>query len=276
MPRVPAPAMAAPVARATTASVRAPAHATAAPVRIVATDGGFDAPQTIPAGMRHVVFENRGGKIHEVMFVKLADGMSADAYAAQVKSGVLFPKGALDYSGVGLTSPGEGTELWVQLDAGEYVLICWDDSRSSIRPIRVSATGARDDPPPKEDVTLRLSDFQFELDRPIRKGVQVIRIQAAGPSLHEADIFRLHPGRIAADVRHWYKDDDMKTPAPAVALGGILDSHDTHRVVWIRRTFTPGRYVLHCAIPLEGQDARSGEHHTIHADAGMVKTFEVE
>ncbi|HYV18777.1 MAG TPA: hypothetical protein VFC25_07090 [Verrucomicrobiae bacterium] len=253
-----------------------PALAIAAPVRIIATDKGFDAPETIPAGMRHVVFENHGTKVHEVMFVKLAEGMSADDYAAQVKNDVLFPKGALDYSGVGLTSPGEGTDLWVHLDAGEYVLICWDDSRSSIRPLRVNATSAKDDPPPKEDVTLRLTDFQFELDRPIRKGVQVIRIEAAGPSLHEADIFRLHPGKSAADVRHWYKVDEMKSPAPAVALGGILDSHDTHRVVWIRKTFSPGRYVLHCAIPLEGQDARSGEHHTIHADAGMVKTFEIE
>src|SRR4051812_24096303 len=80
----------------------------AAPVHIVANDKGFDAPARISAGMRHVLFENHGHGIHEVMFVKLPTGMTAADYVAQVKAGELFPKGALDYSGAGLTSPGEG------------------------------------------------------------------------------------------------------------------------------------------------------------------------
>jgi hypothetical protein len=248
----------------------------AAPVRIVATDVGFEAPDTIAAGMRHVAFENHGKDIHEVLFTKLAPGMSAEDYLAQVKSGVLFPKGALDRSGVGLTSPGQGTEMWVNLDAGEYVLVCWRHVRASLRPLRVRDTGARDDAPPREDVTIRLTDFQFELDRRIARGPQVIRFEMRGPSVHEADIFLLHPGRTAADVRRWYKDEDLKGEAPADALGGVLDSHDIGRAVWIRKTFAPGRYVLHCAIPLEGLEAKTGPHGNLHADAGMVKTFDVE
>ena len=43
----------------------------AEPVRITASDTGFDAPAKISAGMRHVYFENHGKQIHEVMFVKL-------------------------------------------------------------------------------------------------------------------------------------------------------------------------------------------------------------
>ena len=76
-------------------------------------------------------------------------------------------------------------------------------------------------------------------------------------------------------MQRWYKDEDLKEPAPADALGGVLDSNDLKRVVWLRRTFTPGRYVLHCAMPMS-PDAKSGESHPIHADAGMVTTFAVE
>jgi hypothetical protein len=251
-----------------------PLLATAAPVRIIATDQGFEAPASIDAGMRHVLFENRGREIHEFMFVKLPHGMSAADYAAQVKAGELFPKGALDYSGAGLTSPGEGTELWLGLDAGEYAIICWHHPRASVRPLRVKASSAADDVPPREDLTLQLADFRFELSGPVRKGARVIRIETPGPSMHEADIFRLLPGHDAADVRRWYKEAELEGPPPAVALGGILDNHDVARVVWLRKTFVPGRYVLHCAMPM-ASDAKSGQHSANHADVGMVTTFEV-
>jgi len=46
----------------------------APPFRIIATDAGFDAPNDVAAGLRHIVFENRGTEIHEAMLVKLPKG----------------------------------------------------------------------------------------------------------------------------------------------------------------------------------------------------------
>lgn len=63
------------------------------PIRIVATDRGFAFPDTVAAGLLHVVFENVGSDIHEVMFVKLPDGMSGDDYLEGVRGGQAFPKG---------------------------------------------------------------------------------------------------------------------------------------------------------------------------------------
>ncbi len=251
-----------------------PLLAAAAPVHIVANDDGFEAPARISAGMRHILFENHGHEIHETMFVKLPAGMTAADFLAHVKAGELFPKGALDYSGAGLMSPGEGTELWLQLDAGEYALICWHHSRRAVRALSVQTSNEADDTPPAADVTLKLLDFRFELSGPVRKGQRVLRVETPGPSMHEADIFRLLPGRDAADVRRWYKQDDLKGEPAAIALGGILDSHDVARVVWVRKNFIPGRYVLHCAMPMS-MEAKPGEHPAIHADAGMVLSFEV-
>jgi hypothetical protein len=68
------------------------------PFRIIATDAGFQAPDNMPAGLRHVVMENRGSMIHEAMLVKLPKGMTPDDYVAAVRKGSLFPEGALDYS----------------------------------------------------------------------------------------------------------------------------------------------------------------------------------
>jgi hypothetical protein len=243
-------------------------------IRIIANDNGFEAPRTVSPGLRHIVFENHGTKIHEAMLIKLPPGMGVEGFREEVKKGALFPEGALDHSGPGLMSAGETTELWLRVDSGEYVLICWNHTRDSVRGFTVTKGESRDDTPPAEDATLVLRDFRFELRGRLKKGTQVIKIENRGPSLHEADLFRLHPDRVATDVQRWYKDE-LAGPAPADALGGVLDSHDIKRAVWLRRMFTPGRYMFHCGLPIN-LHARSGETSTIHADAGMVMTFEID
>src|SRR2546423_2483370 len=93
------------------------------PFRIIAKDTGFEAPAGVAAGLRHVIFENRGSEIHEAMLVKLPKGMSANDYMAAVKAGSILPEGGLEYSGRGLTSPGETDEIWLKVDTGQYMLI---------------------------------------------------------------------------------------------------------------------------------------------------------
>lgn len=245
------------------------------PFRILARDTGFEAPNSVAAGLRHIVFENRGTEIHEAMLVKLPAGVSATDYVAAVQGGSLFPKGALDYSGPGLTSPGETVEIWLRVDPGQYLLICWNSDHATstaIHPFTVQGAAA-DDAPPKEDVVLKLVDFRFELEGNLEKGRQVIRVETPGPAMHEVDFYRLHEGRTLADLKRWRKEQG--SPAPAVALGGVLDSHDPSRVVWVRKNFLPGRYVLHCEMPVS-TDASAGETHLTHADVGMVREIEIK
>jgi hypothetical protein len=44
---------------------RQAAQKEAPPFRIVATDAGFEAPDTLAAGLRHITFENRGSEVHD-------------------------------------------------------------------------------------------------------------------------------------------------------------------------------------------------------------------
>ena len=57
-----------------------PMVAATAPVRIIADDAGLQAPAKIGSGTRHILFENHGKEIHEAMFVKLSEGMTAAGY----------------------------------------------------------------------------------------------------------------------------------------------------------------------------------------------------
>jgi hypothetical protein len=246
------------------------------PIRIVATDAGFEAPSAMRPGLRHVVFENRGSQVHEGMLVKLPEGMSANDFTDAVNRGVMFPEGALDYSGPGLTSPGESTELWLRVDPGRYVLFCWNGDHSEktkVHSFTVEGDGG-DDVSPRADVEVRLVNYRFELEGELRAGVRVLRVETPGPAMHEMDLFRLHPGKTAEDVIRWRKNENDPGPAPADALGGVLDSHDLSRVVWVRRNFVPGRYLLHCAMPLT--TGAAADAHKSHADLGMVREIEVE
>ena len=127
------------------------------PFQIIATDSGFVAPGELAAGMRHIIFQNHGSNIHEAMLVRLAEGMTPDDYQAAVKKGESFPKGALDYSGPGSTSPGRSAEMGLQVDPGNYVLICWNHPKTvKLHRFTVEDVGAPAHKPPKEDVVISL------------------------------------------------------------------------------------------------------------------------
>lgn len=242
-------------------------------VRIVATDEGFQHPDSIPSGMTHVVLENRGTTIHEVMFVKLPDGMTGEAYVEAVKSGIDFPEGALDYSGPGLTSVGRAVETWLDLDPGRYLLACWFTGHVESTPVHIVTVhpGTSGVSPPAPDATIRLIDYRIEVEGELKAGTHVLRVETVGPSMHEVDIFRFHEGKTVDDLREW-KKDERASPAPADAFGGVLDNHDIGRVVWLKTELIPGRYVLWCGMPMV-MNATGPAGDVSHSDAGMFKEF---
>ncbi|HSC12754.1 MAG TPA: hypothetical protein VLC97_17415 [Rhodanobacteraceae bacterium] len=61
---------------------------------------------------------------------------------------------------------------------------------------------------------------------------------------------------------------------PGSRACGIVDSHDLTHQVWLRKNFTPRRYVLGCEMPMS-TDAKSGTGYATHTDAGMLLAFEI-
>lgn len=260
-----------------TASDGAGISRAAGAVTIVATDEGYEYPASIPGGLSHVLFENRGSRIHEVMFVKLPDDMSGEDYLQAVRDGMAFPQGALDYSGPGLTAPGRRVEMWLELDPGTYLLACWFRGHLKDVPVHTMAVTeplAEPAVPPAHDATLRMIDFRFELEGSLEPGPQVLRIETPGPSMHEVDIYHLHQGKTLADLQAWYGNDKRGAP-PATPVGGVLDSHDISRTVWLKAEFEPGRHVLWCGMPMV-QNASGPAADVSHADAGMYRELVIE
>ena len=243
---------------------------------IIATEAGFEAPDHVASGMRHIVYENRGSEIHEAMFIKLAPGMTARDYVSAAQGGALFPEGARDYSGPGLTSPGGKAELWLELDPGKYIIICWFRNHAETVPVHeltVDAERKDDAPPPAADVVVKLIDFHIDIEGELHAGPQVMRIEMMGPSMHEMDLYRLDDGKTPEDLKAWYKND-QEGPAPARAGTGILDSHDITRVVTIKQDLSPGHYVFECQMPMS-TDFAAPRVNVSHLDAGMVRELTI-
>jgi hypothetical protein len=214
--------------------------------------------------------------IHECMFIRMPDRMSGEQYLETVRSGADFPPGAEDCSGPGLTSPGRTTELWLDLEPGNYIVGCWFNSHLTklpAKPLEVVAGNAAAQPP-SHDATLRLVDFRMELDGQLKKGPQVLKVELVGPSMHEVDLFRLNDDKTLADFQQWQKDK-RKAPAPSIAAGGVLDSHKPGRTVFMRTNLDPGRYVLWCGMPMVQNDTTAvGD--VSHADVGMFKELTID
>jgi hypothetical protein len=246
-------------------------------VLIIASKDGLLSPDTILSGMSHIVFRNTDTEIHEAMFIRLPTGMSGEDYIGKVKEGFDFPRGAFDYSGPGLTSPGKEISIWLHLDPGEYLLACWFRGHLTSTPsqtVIVENLTSNKIKPPKADALLKLIDFRFELEGNLRTGEQVLQVETIGPSMHEVDIFRINEGKTLEDVKEWHKNGNYGLP-PLEALGGVLDSHNLNRTIWIKTNFLPGRYVLWCDMPMIQNYQGSGANPS-HADAGMIKEFIIE
>ncbi len=250
-----------------------------AAVTITATDSGFVAPDTLASGLNHIAYENRGSTIHECMFIRLPDTMTPEQYLQAVRDGADFPPGAVDCSGPGLTSPGESLEMWLPLEPGQYILCCWFTGHLTKIPpqtLTVVESGAPIVNPPYEDATVRLIDYRFDVKGEIEPGVRTLKIETVGPSMHEMDMFRFQGSRSRTEFMAWY-DSDRKAPPPATALGGALDSHDIHNVVWLRRRFTMGHYYLICEMPMvQNASPADSAANVTHAHAGMTYEFTVE
>ena len=244
-------------------------------LRIVATEDVPGAPLRLASGMRHIRYVNPTAKVHESMLVLLPDTMTIDEYFAAVKAGADFPEGALDYSGIGLMSPGDSADMWLKVDPGHYVVMCWN-SPHPMYALTVEKSDEPDDVPPEPDAVLTLQDYSFDLSAPLREGVQVVRVDTRGPSMHEVDIFRLDDGKTADDIKAWeHSKSSLRGLPPGRALGGALDNHDIARQVWLRRTFAAGRHVMICDMPMSQVPGDPASEIT-HSDAGMVMEFEVQ
>lgn len=263
-----------PKASDTTAALPAPAPAV---VTIVAKDFAYEAPDTISAGMVTLRLVNQGPELHHVQLLRLSDGKTyADLEAGlkSMKPGAPMPPWIHDVAGPNSPVPGGEQSVTGELEPGNYALICFIPSadhvphamKGMMKPLTVvPATGAAA-AAPTSDVTVKMTDYAWEVTPTITAGKHVLRIENLAAQSHEMFIAQLAPGKTAEDLAKWV--ETMQGPPPGKPIGGI-SGMPNGAVVYVPVDLEPGEYGLYCFLP----DAKDGKLHIAH---GMMTQVTVK
>ncbi|HVZ47541.1 MAG TPA: hypothetical protein VG916_02045, partial [Gemmatimonadaceae bacterium] len=194
---------------------------------ITGADFAFTAPDTIPAGLTHVTFENKGTMLHHVQFVRLDSGKTFADLAEALKHPGAPPAWAVVVPGPNAPDPGGTSNATVDLAAGAYGILCFVDipggvphfAKGMMRALTVRASeGAAAAAADSADVQVVLADYSFKLSRPLTSGAHVIEVTSRGPQEHELEIVRFAPGKTLEDLATWMAKPEG--PPPANAIGG--------------------------------------------------------
>jgi uncharacterized cupredoxin-like copper-binding protein len=180
----------------------------------------------------------------------------------------------VDVGGPNEASPGVNADATITLEPGNYAMVCYVPSpdgrphvmRGMVKPLAVTTAGATKPNEPKADVVIKMTDYAFELSKPITAGLRTLRIDNTAKQSHEVIIGKLLPGKTMKQALVWL-NNGQKGPAPVIAVGGASGlANGRHQIITV--SFEPGRYVLLCFIP----DVKDLKPHTEH---GMAKEITV-
>lgn len=273
------------VAQAGAAAVSKASFDPATHVAVVhAKDFAFDAPDSVTAGWTTFHFTNDGPNLHHMQFVRLDSGKTVQDLVPAldaVMSGKAPPPAWLTFvSGPNAPNPGAEVDATINLDAGNYAIICLVDlpgkvahyTKGMVHALTVTAASGTPPAEPTADVTLSLADYKFVPSGPYTTaGTHTYKVTNNGPQVHEVEIIRYAPGKTMKDMGEWMDAAEKGTangPPPGDAIGGVSGGVP-RGVSYFTANFTPGKYAMMCFIP----DMKDGKPHLQH---GMVHEFEVK
>lgn len=240
-------------------------------VDINALDFAFQAPDTIPGGWVTLRVSNGGQEFHHAAMYRLEQGKTvADLAALQAGD---MPAWLVAVGGPNAAVPGAAIEATVNLPAGNYVILCEIPSpdgklhlmKGMMKPLTVTAP-AGEIQVPVADVTIKLSDFAFEITPALAAGTHTFRVETMPGQPHEVLIARLVPGKKAEDVLAW--TETMTGPPPVEGIVGGTTSLGQGEVIYFTGELTAGDYAVICFLP----DVKDSKPHAVH---GMMRTVTV-
>jgi hypothetical protein len=255
-------------------SVPAPAAAPAA-ITVTAKDYSFDAPSVVRPGVTTMRLVNNGKEMHHAQLVKLDEGKTMADVAKALKNPGPPPAWVKFVGGPNAVTPGKEAESTSVLSPGAYVYLCFipgpdgvmHAAKGMVKPFTVSVDSQPTESElPAAVTTIKMLDYDYQLSQPLTPGRHTIRVENAGPQLHELALLKLAPGKTAADFAAWDKAG-MKGAPPAEPVGGVVGL-DKGGSATFTVDLTAGDYALMCFIP----DSKDGKLHYMH---GMMKPIKV-
>jgi hypothetical protein len=241
-------------------------------VSVVARDFAFEAPAEIPAGLTTIKLMNQGAEFHHAQLVKFAEGKAlADLLA--LPPDAPHPEWVSFAGGPNAVSPGGEANATSVLEPGHYALIDVIPGADGVPhiakgmslAIEVTGTASPATAEPSADVVMTLVDYGFQTSAAITAGTHTIRVENAGPQIHEVVVAKIASGKTSEDFMAWLQT--MAGEPPGTVIGGVVNL-DVGKHAYFTATFEPGDYLLLCFVP----DARDGQLHVAH---GMVRLIHV-
>lgn len=235
-------------------------------VTIVATDFAFGMPDTLPPGLTTFRLANAGAEPHHAVLFKLAEGKTLADFQAAAESPKM-PEWLTMPGSPGAIMPNDTSNATTTLEPGQYVLVCYVPSpdgtahiaKGMIKPFVVAgAAAAVAAAEPQADIVVTLSDYAFAFSTPLTAGPHTIRVENAGPQVHEITFERLDDGKSIQDYMAWGQAG-MKGPPPSHPVGGLIGPTKGQHA-WFTITLTPGKYLLVCYVPDENDQKPHVEH----------------
>ena len=245
----------------------APAPAAPNMVHVRATEYAFQAPDTLPSGVTTFHLMNEGKETHHVVLVKMSF-----ADFQKVNPAGPPPPDLVVLGGPNAAPPGGTAEATVDLPPGSYTIICLIPAADGMphmtkgmaRALEVTQ-GASTAAMPAADITVKLSDYSFDITGPLTAGRHVIRVEDAGPQMHELVFVKLEAGKTVQQMAQWLEK-------PAGPPPGALVNGASPMTLGVANTtvvdLAAGDYGMICFVP----DAKDGKPHIAH---GMVKQITV-
>lgn len=238
-----------------------PVSVGAAVTTFVAEDYALTGPEQLDSGWQTVRLINHGRDVHQVQFLALPSGKTlADVERAMASRSPSLPSWLRRHGGVNAVRPDAEASVDVQLEPGDYVLLCGIPDvagrphamRGMVRALRVVGAAALGEPVSRPDATLRLNDFAFALSGPLQAGPRTVHLVNDGRQAHEVVMIRLAEGASAQEFIARYRPGGL--PNSAGREVGGLTGLDPGREGYLHLELEPGRYGLLCflADPVTG------------------------
>jgi hypothetical protein len=253
------------------------APAGAAPTQRIAVSAGDSAltvtgADTAHAGFARLLVRNASRGSHGIALVRLKHRLTTP----QVLRAFADENPALleSLGGIQDVAPGRPWEMTVRLVPGSYALVDFGQNgpkpnyaRGLYKRFRVAASSDEGTAPAiAGEIAMR--DFRFDFRLPERfSGHGIVRIANLGRAPHEITLVRIDGRHSARDVLDLIVAGAPEPPrwASIVELVSVLDAG---KAAYVKLDLAPGRYVALCLIDEPGS-------HKLHAQLGMIRTFDV-
>ncbi|WP_373395853.1 hypothetical protein V8V91_14875 [Algoriphagus halophilus] len=240
---------------------------------VLISEDTYVAPDSVAAGYVHLKLSNEASEMHSAHLIKLDKGYNTDqliqAYADSMKTGGPRPQWMTHRGGV-IAEPGT-SEIYLLLEPGNYTWVCvmGDESAPHFaghehKAFKVYGEIDQSQKLQAQDLTIEMTDENFELDKSISQGKQSIEIVNSGSKYHLVAISKLNEDAKAEDLIKWYSNYNGPPPARGIIATSAIGPDLTAR---INVDFEPGDYVLYCMANAEG---------TFHLLDGAITSFTVE